>query len=348
MPIKDKLYEVSEEINTRAILVTVRLRRSQEDINDSLDELERLADTAGVEVVGRFVQNFDKPKAGTYIGPGFAEMIKEKLEELDANLVIFDNELTPSQGRNLSKNYEMDITDRTELILDIFHHHAKTNEARMQVKLAELQYQLPRLKSLWTHLDKIKGAAAGSMGAGRGAGEKQVELDKRKIRNEIASIQSDLKKLNIQLDTQRKKRKLNHKLVCLVGYTNAGKSTLFNKLTDAGVLQQDMLFATLDSTSKSVEIGFGNEVILTDTVGFIANLPHQLVASFRATLKEVMDADLLLHVVDCSDKRYKQLINEVEKVLLEIKANEVPALLVFNKIDRLEQDAIDALREEHP
>ncbi len=348
MPIKDKLYEISEEIITKAILVTVRRKRTPQEINDSLDELERLADTAGVEVVGRFIQNFDKPKAGTYIGPGFAEMLKEKMEELESNLVIFDNELTPSQGRNLNRDYKLDITDRTELILDIFHRHAQTSEARMQVRLAELQYQLPRLKRLWTHLDKIKGGASGSMGTTRGAGEKQIELDKRKIKTEIATIQADLSKLNIQLDTQRKKRKSSYKLVCLVGYTNAGKSTLFNRLTDAGVLQEDKLFATLDSTSKEVEIGFGHEVILTDTVGFIANLPHQLVASFRATLKEVMDADLLLHVVDCADKRYEHLIAEVEKVLLEIKANEVQTLLVFNKIDRLTDTELETLKEKHP
>jgi GTP-binding protein HflX len=319
-----------------------------EDINESMDELERLADTAGVKIVGRFIQKRETAKASTYIGSGFAEMLKEEMENLGADILIFDNELTPSQGRNLKKEFELETTDRTELILDIFHSHAHTNEAKLQVKLAELKYQLPRLKRLWTHLDSVRGSAAGSKGASRGVGETQLELDKRKIREEIRAIGEQLSRLNLQLDTQRKKRREKYKLACIVGYTNAGKSTLFNRLTDAGVLEEDKLFATLDSTSKALSLGYGDEIILTDTVGFIANLPHQLVASFRATLKEAIEADLLIHLVDASDPRFEMLIYEVNKVLTEIGANDVPQLLVFNKIDLLPELTIKLMHKKYP
>ncbi|MDP8232783.1 MAG: GTPase HflX [Candidatus Zophobacter franzmannii] len=349
MPIKDKLYEIDEKIVTKAILVSLCTQRDKiEDIEESLNELERLADTAEILPVGRFIQRLTKPKAATYIGTGFAEMLKEEMEKADANLLIFDNELSPSQGRNLAKDYELEISDRTELILDIFHQHAKSKEAKLQVRLAELQYQLPRLKRLWTHLDQVKGASSGSKGASRGIGEKQIELDKRKIRDEISSISDTLYGIIKNLDTQRKNRRDRFKLACLVGYTNAGKSTLFNRLTSAGVLEQDKLFATLDSTSKALNLGFGEDIILTDTVGFIANLPHQLVASFRATLKEAIEADLLIHLVDASDPRLEQLINEVNKVLAEIKAEGIPQLLVFNKIDQLSDEAIKLMHKNYP
>ncbi|MBN2830047.1 MAG: GTPase HflX [Candidatus Cloacimonetes bacterium] len=349
MTSEEKLIEITNKETIKAIMVSLcRQKDKLQDIEDSMNELERLADTAGVEIVGRFIQKRENPKAATYIGSGFAEMLKEEMEKLGADILIFDNELTPSQGRNLKKDYELETTDRTELILDIFHSHAHTNEAKLQVKLAELRYQLPRLKRLWTHLDSVRGSASGSKGASRGVGETQLELDKRKIREEIRSIDEQLSKLNIQLDTQRKKRREKYKLACVVGYTNAGKSTLFNSLTDAGVLEEDKLFATLDSTSKALNLGYGEDVIITDTVGFIANLPHQLVASFRATLKEAIEADLLIHVVDASDTRYEQLINEVNKVLAEIGASEIPQILVLNKIDLLPEVMIKMMHKKYP
>ena len=304
----------------KAILVGVCFHPSEYDKKiTSLDELERLADTAGVEVVGKFIQKRQKPDKAYYIGKGFlAEAIIETQEE-NSGLIIFDNELSPSQGRNTEKEFEMDAIDRTEVILNIFHDHARTRESKLQVKLAELQYQLPRLKRLWGHLDREKGQAAGSGGASRGMGEKQIEIDKRLIRREIAKVKAELKK------------------VFLVGYTNAGKSTLFNRLTDAGVLVEDKLFATLSTTSRKLSLAKGRNMILSDTVGFISNLPHHLVASFRATLKDVVDADLLLHIVDSADELFPDYIEEVQKVLKQIKADDIPQMMILNKSDEADR-----------
>ncbi|MDP8268334.1 MAG: GTPase HflX [Candidatus Tenebribacter davisii] len=317
----------------KAILVGVCMRPSDfEKKKLSLDELERLADTAGLEVVGKFIQKRQKPDKTFFIGKGFlAEALAETSEE-NPGLIIFDNELSPSQGRNIEKEFEMDAIDRTEVILNIFHDHARTREAQLQVKLAELQYQLPRLKRLWSHLDREKGQAAGSSGTGRGMGEKQIEIDKRLIRREIAKVKTELNKVFLHKETQSKLRE-KMKKVCLVGYTNAGKSTLFNRLTDAGVLVEDKLFATLSTTTRKLALSKGRDMILSDTVGFISNLPHHLVASFRATLKDVVDADLLLHVIDSSDELFPFYIDEVQKVLKQIKAEEIPQLLIMNKSD---------------
>ena len=321
----------------RAILVGVCLHPSEYDKKKtSLDELARLADTAGVEVVGIFIQKRQKPDKAYYAGKGFlAEAINESKEE-NPGLIIFDNELSPSQGRNTEKEFEMDIIDRTEVILNIFHDHARTRESKLQVKLAELQYQLPRLKRLWGHLDREKGQAAGSDGASRGMGEKQIEIDKRLIRREIAKVKAELNKVFLHKETQSKQRE-NVKKVCLVGYTNAGKSTLFNRLTDAGVLVEDKLFATLSTTSRKLSLSKGRNMILSDTVGFISDLPHHLVASFRATLKDVVDADLLLHIVDSADELFPNYIDEVQKILAQIKAEDIPQMLVLNKSDEADR-----------
>ncbi len=321
----------------KAILVGVCLHPSEYDKKiTSLDELERLADTAGVEVVGKFIQKRQKPDKAYYAGKGFlAEAIIET-EEGNPGLIIFDNELSPSQGRNTEKEFEMEAIDRTEVILNIFHDHARTRESKLQVKLAELQYQLPRLKRLWGHLDREKGQAAGSGGASRGMGEKQIEIDKRLIRREIAKVRAELQKVFMHKETQSKQRE-NVKKVCLVGYTNAGKSTLFNRLTDAGVLVEDKLFATLSTTSRKLSLSKGRNMILSDTVGFISDLPHHLVASFRATLKDVVDADLLLHIVDSADDLFPSYIEEVQKVLMQIKAEDIPQMLVLNKSDEADR-----------
>jgi GTP-binding protein HflX len=248
--------------------------------------------------------------------------------------LIFDDELSPSQIHHIEREYQLEIIDRTELILNIFYMHAKTTEARLEIRLAELYYEKPRLRNNTSGLDRIGGSAGGASGlASRGSGETKLELDRRSIEIEIQNIKDDLKKIEAQKETQAKLR-ANVKKICLVGYTNAGKSTLFNALTGADVYVQDQLFATLTSTSRQLDLFPGCEAVLSDTVGFIAKLPHQLVASFTATLKEVKDADLLLHIIDISDNDYKIYIDEVNKVLNEIGVGDTPVILVYNKTDR--------------
>ena len=313
----------------------------------SLKELSRLADTSGMTVVGSRIQKRMKPDAAYYAGKGFLHNVVQEMGYLDAGVLIFDNELSPSQGRNIEAEFEIDVSDRTEVILNIFHNHAHTRESRLQVHLAQLQYQLPRLKKLWSHLDREKGQAAGTGSASRGMGEKQIEVDKRLIRLEIARVKEELDKIEKQKQTQRKNRE-SVKKVCLVGYTNAGKSTLFNRLTDAGVLEEDKLFATLDTTTRKVEMERGHGIILSDTVGFISDLPHHLVASFRATLKDVQDADLLLHVVDSSDPDLHHYTEEVEKVLTQIEANHIQQLMVFNKTDLCHKDTLAFITKTRP
>ncbi|NLO44581.1 MAG: GTPase HflX, partial [Candidatus Cloacimonetes bacterium] len=271
-----------------------------------------------------------------YFGKGFLEELVQNMKEAGCELLIINDELSPSQARNIEKEHNIEVIDRTEVILTIFHRHAKTKEAKLQVKLAELKYQLPRLKRLWTHLDQERGAARAMGGAAsRGMGEKQLEIDKRLIREQIRKIDKAIDRISAIKETQRKSRDKT-KTICIVGYTNAGKSTLFNRLTDAGVLVQDQLFATLDSTSRQLKLSAGEPVILSDTVGFIADLPHHLVASFRATLMEAVDADLLIHLVDISDDRHEFYIEQVNMVLQSIGAGEIPQLLVLNKADLLD------------
>jgi GTP-binding protein HflX len=250
-----------------------------------------------------------------------------------ANLLIINDELSPMQARNIEKTHQIKVIDRTEVILTIFHRHAKTKEAKLQVRLAELQYQLPRLKRLWGHFDKERGSVRSAGGsATRGMGEKQIEIDKRLIRENIRKITKAIDQITKHKETQRKQRDKSKK-ICLVGYTNAGKSTLFNCLTDAGVLVEDRLFATLDSTSRQLKLSTGSPAVISDTVGFISNLPHHLVASFRATLMEAVDADLLLHTVDIADPRHDYYISQVNDVLKSIGAENIPQLLVLNKSD---------------
>jgi GTP-binding protein HflX len=336
----------------KVVLVGVCLQG--EDIVEkekSLDELELLAKTAGLVAVEKMIQKRSKINASTYVGSGFIEEIEYKAMINGAQQVIFDNELSPTQGKNISEALKIDVIDRTEVILNIFHKHAQTHEARLQVKLAELQYQLPRLKKLWSHLEGEKasssGASKGTSTGSRGMGETQLEVDKRLIRNDISKVQRKLHDIVKQKETQSKQRS-NLKRICLVGYTNAGKSTLFNNITNAGVLAEDKLFATLDSTVRMVKLKRGREMVISDTVGFISQLPHHLVASFRATLKEVTEADLLLHVIDASDERFDFYIDEVNHVLESIGASEVKTQLVFNKIDRLEKSQILFLQNRFP
>lgn len=337
----------------KAVLVSVCLpNEDYEEKQCSLDELEMLTDTAGFETVGKVIQKRKKINSSLFVGTGFLQTTKEMMQKTGAETLIFDNPLSPNQSRNLQKSYGIDALDRTEVILQVFHNHARTPESRMQVRLAELEYQLPRLKALWSHLDRQRGssgsgATGGSSDAQRGVGEKQIEIDRRLIEKEIRLIKKKLTKVDVQMGIIGKKR-IGKKKVCLVGYTNAGKSTLFNRLTHADVLVEDKLFATLDSTARSLNLGKGGDVILSDTVGFISDLPHRLVASFRATLKEVVDADLLLHVVDISDGQWEHHIEAVHGVLKTIGADEIPQLYAFNKADRPssveQQDGIKALK----
>ncbi len=337
---KGQLIEINnDQESKKAILVGVVLQKDSEtEVNRSLKELARLAETAGVTVFDIKIQKRTKRDSATFVGSGFLKELKEIMSENNIDLLIFDDELTPSQVKNIENKFEIETMDRTELILNIFYMHAKTTEARMQIRLAELCYEKPRLRNNQSGLDRLGGSSNGAIGlAARGSGETKLEMDRRSIETEIYQLRQALQKVEKQKEVQSKNRS-GQKKVCLVGYTNAGKSTLFNKLTGSEVYVKDQLFATLSSTSRQLNLSIGCEIVISDTVGFISKLPHQLVASFNATLKEAKDADLLLHVIDISDPDYRIYIREVNNVLNEIKAADIPVLLVFNKTDKCDFD----------
>ncbi len=300
-----------------------------EDEHESLDELAQLARTAGAMVVDRFVQNRTRLDGKTYIGSGMIERIKAAAATHNANILVFDDDLKPAQGREIEQAMEIKVIDRTELILDIFARRARTKVARAQVELAQLEYELPRLRRLWDHLQRL----GGGIGT-RGPGETQLESDRRSIRVRIKMLKKVLKGVEIDRQEQRKRR--SHMVrVALVGYTNAGKSTLMNALSGADVLTEDLLFATLDATTRKIELPGGHEALLTDTVGLIKKLPHHLVVSFHATLEEVAAADLLLHVVDVSRPHCERYMDLANAVLRDMGVKEKATRLIFNKIDRL-------------
>lgn len=336
--IEDEAWEELESTEQTAFLAhLIRQGETEMETETSLDELERLAETAGIQTLGRYKQKRANPERSTFFGKGFLEDIAQRMLQAKADILIINEELSPIQARNIDKSYGIRVIDRTEVILSIFHDHAKTREAKLQVKLAELEYQLPRLRKLWGHFDKERGSARSRGGsASRGMGEKQIEIDRRLIRSQIRAIKRSIDQVIQHKETQRKQRD-NVRKICIVGYTNAGKSTLFNALTDAGVLVQDKLFATLDSTSRQLKLDTGAPVVLSDTVGFISRLPHHLVASFKATLMEVQNADLLLHTVDSGDDRMDYYIDQVNDVLAQIGADKIPQILVLNKADTLEK-----------
>jgi GTPase len=314
----------------RAVLVGAPSKRLSSDAaEEHVEELARLADTAGAEVVGSLIQRLDSPNPRFYVGEGKAEELASLIQELDATLVVFDEELSPAQGKNLEDFLKTRVIDRAELILDIFATRARTSEARMQVELAQLQYMLPRLTRMWAHLSRVRG------GIGmRGPGETQLETDRRMIGHKISRLKDDLERVTQQRATQRKGRERAFQ-AALVGYTNAGKSSVLRALSGADVFVEDRLFATLDATTRGVDLGEGYEALVTDTVGFIRKLPHHLVASFRATLEEANDADLILHVIDISHPGWEEQKEVVEEVLHDLGIRELPVVLVFNKIDRL-------------
>lgn len=312
----------------RAILIGIAEKSlSKAQAADSLDELARLASTAGARVVAQRIQVRSRINPAFYIGRGLVDELKAQLAQGEANCVIFDDPLTPAQQRNLERELEAKVIDRSILILDIFARQARTAAARLQVELAQLEYTLPRLTGAWVHFSK----QYGGIGA-KGPGETQLEIDRRQVRDRIARLKRKLEKLDIQRHTQRKRRQRLFK-VALVGYTNAGKSTLFNLLTKSDVSTADKLFTTLDSTTRVMSAGYPCQIVFSDTVGFIKKLPHQLVESFKSTLEEVHEADLLLHVADCADSNLIEHIEQTRAVLSEIDADAIPYIMVYNKID---------------
>ena len=322
---------------SRAILIGVKLRSNlMHEAEESLQELQQLAETAGIEVVYETIQSRNAPNPTYFIGEGKVEELKPLVEELDADAIIFDEELSPAQNRNLEKALDVATIDRTGLILQVFAQRALTKEARLQVALAQLEYALPRLTRMWTHLSRLATGGGGGRHL-RGPGETQLEMDRRWVRRNIGHVRKALESVEKQRHTQRRNRSEKIK-VSLVGYTNAGKSTLFNTLTGETVLAEDKLFATLDSTTRKVDLPQKQQILVTDTVGFIKKLPHQLVAAFKATLEEVLEADLLLHIVDVSHPEVEAQIAAVNVVLGELEATDVPMFMVFNKIDRLKSD----------
>jgi len=325
----------TEETVKRAILVGVHLKQEPLKLAEaSMDELANLARTLSIEVNEIVLQSKDRYDSKTFVGTGKLEELKAILDETGVKTVIFDHELSPNQGKNIEKVLEVMVLDRTQLILEIFLDHAKTPEAKAQVEVAQLKYMLPRLVGMWAHLDREKGG----IGASRGAGEKQVNIDRTLVRQRISKLERVLEQSQLDRTIQAKQRE-NCYQVAFTGYTNAGKTTLMNQISKLDREGEDKLFATLDSRTRKLE-GFTNpELLLSDTVGFIQNLPHGLVASFRSTLSVVCNADLLLHVVDATSPVLPQHLETTLKVLKEIGADEVPQLLVFNKIDLLSDPA---------
>jgi GTP-binding protein HflX len=314
----------------RAVLVGIKsIDQKEEEVQDYLKELAFLTKTAGAEPIAQFTQQLNTPNPKTFIGSGKLNEIKDYIKEHNIDTVIFDEELTPSQMRNVEKLLKSKIMDRANLILDIFAKRAKTAHAKTQVELAQYEYLLPRLTGMWTHLERQRGGIGT-----RGPGEREIETDRRIVRDKITRLKNQLAKIDKQKATQRKNRGKMVR-VALVGYTNVGKSTLMNLLSKSDVFEENKLFATLDTTVRKIAIG-NLPFLITDTVGFIRKLPHSLVESFKSTLDEVREADILLHVVDISHPRYEEQIQIVNQTLHEIGAGETPTYIIFNKIDQLE------------
>lgn len=338
-----KLYDTSPEAE-KAILVGVFLKgEDRDEALELLDELEQLANTAGAEVIEKIYQELPAFNPATLLGKGKLQEIKELAAAEDVHLVIFDNELTPIQMRNLSNELQIKILDRSGLILDIFSKNAKTTEAQLEVQLAQMQYLLPRLSRMWAHISE----QYGGIGT-RGPGESQLESDRRVVRHHIQIIKDKIKQIDTQNKEQRKLRK-NVARFALVGYTNSGKSTLMNTITDANVLVEDRLFATLSTTVRQFLLPNNKPALISDTIGFIRNLPHHLIASFRTTLAEAQESDVLLHVIDISNQNFRVMIDTVNQTLEDIGIKDKPMIYVFNKIDKLDSlDILHQVQSEYP
>ncbi len=331
MKILHSVQQETQKAREKAVLVGTRGPfQLRWEVEDYMDELALLADTAGADVVGRMVQDRRSADPTFFIGKGKASLLSSLVSQLDANLIIFDDDLSPAQIRNLENVTNVKVLDRSALILDIFARRAQTREARTQVELAQLQYLLPRLTRRWTHLSRQEGGIGT-----RGPGETQLEVDRRMIKKRISALSDELQKIENQRKTRRKGRKEIFK-IALVGYTNTGKSTLLNILSGSHVTVENRLFVTLDPTVRSVRLNPRQKLLLIDTVGFIRKLPHHLVASFKSTLEETTSADMLLHVVDISHPQFKEQIATVKHVLRELGIGQKPVLFVFNKVDLLE------------
>ena len=325
-----------QKTQERALLIGLEKEGvSKWDLQDSLDELRELANSAGAEVIDTVTQKLQKPTAPYYIGRGKAELIKDSCQDRQVTSVIFDDELSPAQGRNLENLFARKVLDRTQLILDIFAQRARSREGRLQIELAQLQYLLPRLTRMWHHLSR----QTGGIGT-RGPGETQLEVDRRRVQERIARLERELEAVRKTRAVQRQGRKRHQwPVAAVVGYTNAGKSTLLNLLTGADLVAENKLFATLDPTTRSFVLPNKQRVLLTDTVGFLRKLPHTLIESFKATLEEVSEADLLIHIVDLSHPRVDEQMEAVDAVIKELDAFGKQTLIVFNKIDNLENGA---------
>ncbi|HCF96728.1 MAG TPA: GTPase HflX [Verrucomicrobia bacterium] len=336
------MKETVEQVVERALVVGLLLPRDDRwEAEESLRELERLASTAGAQVVDRILLGRDKISPGTFMGSGQAEELGARCRAEEITLLLIDHELSPVQGRNLERLLEGRVLDRTEVILDIFSQRARTREGMLQIELAQLEYLLPRLTRMWTHLSRQKG------GIGlRGPGETQLEVDRRKIQDRIIRLNKELADVRRSRTVQRSgRRRLQSPIVALVGYTNAGKSTLLNRLTGSDVNAEDKLFATLDPTTRMLKLPGYERVLLTDTVGFLRRLPHGLIEAFRATLEEVVEADILVHVIDASHPEMDAQVTAVEAVLEELGAADKPTIHVLNKIDCVDEPAtMDAVR----
>jgi len=328
----------------RCVLVGLDLPSSPWPLKESLDELERLVESAGAAAVARLVQSLKRPDPATYLGSGKVEELKALAGEVEADVAVFDDELSPAQARNLEQALELKVVDRTQLILDIFAQRARTKEGKLQVELAQLTYLLPRLVGFGTSLSRL----GGGIGT-RGPGETKLEVDRRRIRTRMAEIRRDLAEVRRQRSLQRKGREAALAPVCaLVGYTNAGKSTLLNRLTGAGVYADDRLFATLDPTIRQAMLPGGGSILLVDTVGFIRKLPHDLVAAFRATLEEVVYADLLVHVIDISSPDWYDQARAVHETLAQLEVAGKPVVTAYNKVDRADPTEVTAATARTP
>jgi len=325
----------SEKVERGVLIGLITREQTAEQVDDYLDELAFLATTAGIKTEKKYTQSLDHPDVKTFIGKGKVQEVKDFIEEEEIDVIVFDDDLSPSQMRNLERIFKKKIYDRSLLILDIFLQRARTAQAKTQVELARSEYLLPRLTRMWTHLERQRGGT----GTRGGAGEKEIETDRRMIRNKIAKLKKRLSQIDKQMQTQRSNRGALVR-VALVGYTNAGKSTLMNRISKSKVFAEDKLFATLDTTVRKVvlhDIPF----LLTDTVGFIRKLPHQLVESFKSTLDEVREADVLMHVIDISHPNFEDHFHTVNGTLSEIGCEEKPTIVVFNKLDAWKPDPVD-------